>query len=195
MKILFVALFYWNVRMSFEKRNSRMHKALIFSLRNVLSFILLLFKVFWLPFVANNSNPLWHGVDHDDYNASHDDYGQKKVDASLKLGLWHKKHWVEEIHDIQVTGRQCCACYEDERQKSDPCILCFSTIHDERCADCKCNSRKQLVCCPKHWPDSSDTASVDKICPCGDNEKTSYKVARKPISFSKRFVNLANHFL
>ena len=160
-----------------------------------MSFVLLLFKVFWFPLVAHNSNPLWNSIYHDDYDASHYDYGEKKVDGYLKLGLRHKKHWIEEIHDVQATGRQCCECYEDERQKSDPGVLCFSTIHDERSADCKRNSCKQLVCCPKHWPDRRNTASVDKICPRGDNEKTGYEVAGKSISLSKWLENFSNHFL
>ena len=160
-----------------------------------MSFVLWLFKVSWFPLIANNSNPLRHGVDHDNNDASHYDYSEKKINASLKLCLRNKKHWVEDIHDIQETGSQCCKCYEDERQKSDPSIFCLSTINDERCADCKRNSCKQLVCCPKHWPDRRNTASVDKICPHGDNQKTGYEVTRKPISLSKRFVHLANHFL
>jgi hypothetical protein len=101
----------------------------------VLSFVPLPLKVCWFPLVANNSNPLWHGVEHDDY-------GEKKVDSSLKQDLWHKKYWVEEICDIQATGRQCCEYYEDEKQKSNPGVLCFSTINNERCADCERKSFK-----------------------------------------------------
>jgi hypothetical protein len=70
--------------MSFEKRNPRMHKA-IFIVEQYVA--LMLFKVIWFPLVANSSNPLWHGIDHDDNDASHYDYSKKKVDASLELGF------------------------------------------------------------------------------------------------------------